>query len=161
MAAERTVELRGVGGTLYFKWWEWSNGAKYQNPQKVPRASNKTLKNPWTKNYSPKKSHSKFLSLKNPQKGKPVWLYRYFTLIAEQHGGDMRALSRIFRLFWMAKKILTYQATQNPWFFFFFFKMQSIRKLSNFNFQWTKTLYLNNLTHITFFITLFKGCRYK
>ena len=36
--------------------------------------------------------------------------------------------------------------------------MQSIRKLNtgNFNFQWTKTLYKNILSHITFFFTLFK-----
>ena len=36
-------------------------------------------------------------------------------------------------------------------------KMESIRKLSNFNFQWTKTLFQNNLKHIAFFFTLFKG----
>ena len=35
--------------------------------------------------------------------------------------------------------------------------MESTRKLSNFNFQWTKTLYQNNLIHIEFFSTLFKG----
>ena len=35
--------------------------------------------------------------------------------------------------------------------------MESIRKLGNFNFQWTKTLYQNNLSHIEFFSTLFKG----
>ena len=37
---------------------------------------------------------------------------------------------------------------------------ESIRKLntSNFNFQWTKTLYKNILSHITFFFTLFKIC---
>ena len=29
-------------------------------------------------------------------------------------------------------------------------KTESIRKLSNFNFQWTKTLYQNNLHHIAF-----------
>ena len=38
-------------------------------------------------------------------------------------------------------------------------KRLSIRILSNFNFQWTKTLYQNNLKHIAFFffLTLFKG----
>ena len=36
-------------------------------------------------------------------------------------------------------------------------KMKSIRELSNFNFQWTKTLYQNNFKHIAFFFTLFKG----
>ena len=35
--------------------------------------------------------------------------------------------------------------------------MESIRKLSNFNFQWTKTLYQNNFKHIAFFFTLFEG----
>ena len=31
--------------------------------------------------------------------------------------------------------------------------------MSNFNFQWTKTLYQNILSHIVFFLTLFKGYR--
>ena len=39
--------------------------------------------------------------------------------------------------------------------------MESIRKLSNFNFQWTKTLYRNNLYNITFFFTFFKGFRHN
>ena len=39
--------------------------------------------------------------------------------------------------------------------------MESIRKLSNFNFQWTKTLYRNNLYNITLFLTFFKGCRHN
>ena len=33
-------------------------------------------------------------------------------------------------------------------------------KLSNFNFQWTETLYQNILSDIAFFFTLFKGYRY-
>jgi len=39
-------------------------------------------------------------------------------------------------------------------------KTESIRKLRNFNFQWTKTLYQNNLKHIAFFFTFFEssGC---
>ena len=43
------------------------------------------------------------------------------------------------------------------------FKTETIRKLSNFNFQclWTKTLYQNNLNSITLFFTFFKGCRYN
>ena len=39
------------------------------------------------------------------------------------------------------------------------FKTESIRKLSNFNFQWTKTLYQDNLNNIGFFFTFFKGYR--
>ena len=41
------------------------------------------------------------------------------------------------------------------------FKTESTRKLStgNFNFQWTKTLYQNNLKNIAFFFTFFKGLR--
>ena len=40
-------------------------------------------------------------------------------------------------------------------------KTKSIRKLSNFDFQWTnKTLYPNNLNNIAFFFTLFNGYRY-
>ena len=37
--------------------------------------------------------------------------------------------------------------------------MESIGKLSNFNFQCTKTLYQNNLNNIAFFFTFFKGYR--
>ena len=36
---------------------------------------------------------------------------------------------------------------------------ESVRKLSNFNFQWTKTLCQNNLKNIALFFTFFKGCR--
>ena len=39
------------------------------------------------------------------------------------------------------------------------FYTESIRKLSNFNFQWTKTMYQNNLNNITFFFTFFEGYR--
>ena len=38
-------------------------------------------------------------------------------------------------------------------------KTDSIRKLSNFNFQWTKIFYQNSLKHIAFFFTVFKGYR--
>ena len=34
---------------------------------------------------------------------------------------------------------------------------ESIRKLSNFYFQWTKTLYQNKVKQIVFFLTLFEG----
>ena len=37
------------------------------------------------------------------------------------------------------------------------FKTESISKLSNFNFQWTKTLYQNNLNNIALFFTFFKA----
>ena len=36
------------------------------------------------------------------------------------------------------------------------FKTESIRKLSNINFKWTKALYQNDLKHIAFFFTFFK-----
>jgi len=36
-------------------------------------------------------------------------------------------------------------------------KMESIRKSSNFNFLWTKTLYQNNLNNIALFFTFFNG----
>ena len=32
-------------------------------------------------------------------------------------------------------------------------KMEFFRKLSNFNFKWTETLYQNNLKHMKFFFT--------
>ena len=38
-------------------------------------------------------------------------------------------------------------------------KTESIRKLSNFNFQWTKTLYQYNSKHITFFFYIFQGLK--
>ena len=41
------------------------------------------------------------------------------------------------------------------------FKTESIRKLSNFNFQWTKTVYQNNLNNIALFFTFFKDYRYN
>ena len=39
------------------------------------------------------------------------------------------------------------------------FKTESTRKLSNFNFQCTKTLYQNDLKNIAFFLKFFKGLR--
>ena len=36
-------------------------------------------------------------------------------------------------------------------------KTESIRKLSNCSFQWTKILYQNNLKHIAFFFTFFES----
>ena len=36
-------------------------------------------------------------------------------------------------------------------------KTESTKELSNFNFQWTKTLYQSNLKNIAFFFTFFKG----
>ena len=39
------------------------------------------------------------------------------------------------------------------------FKMESTRKLSNFDIQWTNTLYQNNLKHIAFFFTFVKDWR--
>ena len=36
-------------------------------------------------------------------------------------------------------------------------KTESTRTLSNFDFQWTKILYQNNLKHIAFFLTFFKA----
>ena len=103
MTAERTAELRGG-------WWGFSGfqvtgmikWGQISKPKKVPRASNKTQKTPWTLN-NPKKSHAKFLSLKNIF-GKESKFG--CTLIAEQCGRDMQALSWIFRLFWIAKKNL-------------------------------------------------------
>ena len=38
-------------------------------------------------------------------------------------------------------------------------KMESTRKLSNFDIQWTNTLYQNNLKHIAFFFTFVKDWR--
>ena len=103
MTAERTAELRGGWwGFSGFQATEMIKWGQISKPKKVPRASNKTQKTPWTLN-NPKKSHAKFLSLKNIF-GKESKFG--CTLIAEQCGRDMQALSRIFRLFWIAKKNL-------------------------------------------------------
>ena len=98
MTAERTAELRGgwrgfsrFQATGMIKWGQISK------PKKVPRASNKTQKSPMPNFWALK------ISGKESKFG--------CTLIAEQCGRDMQALSRIFRLFWIAKKISTYQAT--------------------------------------------------
>ena len=38
-------------------------------------------------------------------------------------------------------------------------KTEYTRKLSNFNFQWTKTLYQNDLKNVAYFSTFFKNLR--
>ena len=38
-------------------------------------------------------------------------------------------------------------------------EMESISKLSDFNFKWTKLLYQNNLNNIAFFLRFFKSYR--
>ena len=38
-------------------------------------------------------------------------------------------------------------------------KTESTRKFSNFNFQWKKTLYQNNLKNIAFFFYFFQGLK--
>ena len=93
MTAERTAELRGgwrgfsrFQATGMIKWGQISK------PKKVPRASNKTQKSPMPNFWALK------ISGKESKFG--------CTLIAEQCGRDMQALSRIFRLFWIAKKNL-------------------------------------------------------
>ena len=53
------------------------------------------------------------------------------------------SLCQVRRNWWLARHI----------------KTKSIRKSSNFNFRWTKTLYQNNLNNIAFFFTFFKGER--
>ena len=64
------------GATSDFKWQGWSNGAKYQNP---------------------KKSHAEFLSLKNLQKGKQIWMYFNRKTTLSGYAGTI--------MFWVAKKI--------------------------------------------------------
>ena len=54
-----------------------------------------------------------------------------------------RVLSMIFTVF--NQLIVTKEKDENK------FKTESIRKLSYFSFQWTKTLYQNNTNNFTFF----------
>ena len=56
-------------GNLDFKLQEWGQ----IKIKKIQRASNRTQKKFKDKTLIPKKSHAKFLSLKNLQKGKLVW----------------------------------------------------------------------------------------
>ena len=53
--------------------------------------------------------------------------------------------------FWLSIKVFTDSNKQSE------IKMESTRKMSNFNSQWTKTLYQNNLKNIAFFYTFFKA----
>ena len=66
----------GGGGTSDFNWQGRSNGAKYQNPEK---------------------SHAEFLSLKNLQKGKQIWMYFNRKTTLSGYAGTI--------MFWIAKKI--------------------------------------------------------
>ena len=59
---------------------------------------------------------------------------------------------------WLASPLVAVTSNPRNW---RRFKAKSIRKLSNFNFQWTKTLYQNNLTNIALSFTFFKGYRYN
>ena len=66
-------------------------------------------------------------------------------------------------LFWAAFICIFYFEKFSTWIWclpfavYMKFKTESTRKLSNFDFQWTKILYQNNLKHIAFFFTFFKG----
>ena len=82
-------------GTPDFKWWRWSNGGKIK-PPKIPRASYKTKKNPWTKNYPP--------SPAPPQKKNPKENLRALRISRNDctlFALPQRALPRIFRIFWL------------------------------------------------------------
>ena len=75
-----------------FKWQGWPNGTKNQN-----------LKKSLDQKLTPQKSHAEFQSLKNLQKGKLFCLDFNRRTTGNR---DLRALPQIFRLFWIAKKIL-------------------------------------------------------
>ena len=66
-------------------------------------------------------------------------------------------------LFWAAFICIFYFEKFSTWIWclpfavYMKFKTESTRKLSNFDFQWTKILYQNNLKNIAFFFTFFKG----
>ena len=82
--------------------------------------------------------------------------------------GNLRETVHILHSFmhsFMFKILVTAYSIKQPSFVspVIHFKTETIRKLSNFNFQclWTKTLYQNNLNSITLFLTFFKGCRYN
>ena len=60
-------------------------------------------KNPWTKNLTPNKSHNKFTSLKNLQKGKQDWLYLNRSTMWPGYVGTSMNLQIVLN----AQKILT------------------------------------------------------
>ena len=68
----------------------------------------------------------------------------------------------LFNLSFIRYFFLFFSSSSHPFFFLLFaivLKTESTRKLSNFNFQSTKTLYQNNSINIKFFFTFFKGLR--
>ena len=61
------VSPGGGGNTPDFKWREWSNGGKNQNPKKSLGLQTKPKKIPVPK-FNPQKSNAEFASHKNFQK---------------------------------------------------------------------------------------------
>ena len=67
---------------------------------------------------------------------------------------DLKELQKIFGEFWSL-----WQRLENKEDYWTKIELntESVRKLSNFNFQWTKISHQNNFNHIAFFFTLFEG----
>ena len=59
---------------------------------------------------------------------------------------------RIFTNGHLSKTNISFIPADSPYIQAWIFKTKSTRKLSNFNYQWTKTLYQNNLNNIAFFL---------
>ena len=150
MTAERTAELRGG-------WWGFSGfqatgmikWGQISKPKKVPRASNKTQKTPWTLN-NPKKSHAKFLSLKNLRKGKQVWLYFNRRTMRPRYAGTITNLQIVLN---SQKKSLLIKPPQK-----ILAKFSYPKKSQNKKFQTQKNLSIIpwNPVHPT---PPFQGCR--
>ena len=59
---------------------------------------------------------------------------------------------RIFTNGHLSKTNISFIPADSPYIHAWIFKTKSTSKLSNFNYQWTKTLYQNNLNNIAFFL---------
>ena len=80
------------------------------------------------------------------------WLFRFF-LLDLVFGSHSKKTAAVFSSTVAFLLLVSWENIQTHW----QFKMESIRKLSNFNFWWTKTLYQNNLNNIAFFFFIFQG----
>ena len=128
-----------AGDTLDFKWWGWSNGGKNQNPKKSLGLPTKPTKKSLDQKLTPKKSHAKFLSLKNLQKALNDITQKIWTIEIECLCLFINHTIWIYRLFWIPPKIpYLNQATQEKMLAKFFYPKKSQRlKCQTQKFLWS------------------------
>ena len=103
--------------------------------------------------------YSKYQSNTQGEKNKAInhWLVVFLTVT--ESWSTCNAYQQPLLIHWSVVQycFLISFCLYNRLFYSFDLKTESTRKLNNFDFQWTKTLYQNNLKHIAFFFTFFKG----